>query len=116
MSNYTFFSKNDGEGTNLGNISQSAAQSYNLKDHGAPIQNDEARSVVLSGVSQGSVLVVSDSPDGSMTDDWCVIVALSDISNYTVASFEESYTDQSVRVTYFKHNGLDGKVSHLATA
>ncbi|MFN8002465.1 MAG: hypothetical protein U0X75_15765 [Acidobacteriota bacterium] len=113
---YTFYSGNNATGTNLGSVSESQGQSYNLTQSGAPIKNDEARSVILSNVSDGATLIVSDDPNGSMTDDWCVIVALKNLTSYTVGSFESSYQDASVRVTYFKNNGLDGKVSHIATA
>lgn len=116
MGQYIFYSDNGGGGNKLGSIDSSGGQSYNLKDSEPPIQNDEARSVVLQGVDAGSILIVSDSPNGCMDDDWCVIEVLQNIDNYTVPSFEQPINEQWLRLTYFKFNGLDGKVSHLATA
>jgi len=80
--------------------------------------NDEARSVSISGSIAGRYVTVYDSPSASTSDDWCEIYVKQDIptsATYIVFSFETSYEDAYVRVTYHSNNGLDGKVSNIFT-
>jgi hypothetical protein len=78
-----------------------------------PRQNDEARSVKLLNVRTRSVISVFDSPSGSTTDDFCVIQVKRSAPEYTVGTFERSYEDEYVLVSYARKNGLDGKVSRI---
>jgi hypothetical protein len=78
-----------------------------------PRQNDEARSVKLLNVRTRSVISVFDSPSGSTTDDFCVIQVKRSAPEYTVGTFERSYEDEYVLVSYAHKNGLDDKVSRI---
>lgn len=75
--------------------------------------NDEARSAKLLNVRVGAVITVYDSPDGSTNDDFCVIRVKKSSPEYTVATFERSYDDEYVSVSFARNNGLDGKVSRI---
>jgi hypothetical protein len=78
-----------------------------------PCDNDEARSLKLYNVPAGRVIRLFDSPSGAREDDWVEIEALRDIAERTVPTFERSSTDATLRVSYFRNNGLDGKVSRF---
>lgn len=78
------------------------------------IPNDEARSLLLVGVRAGAVITLYDSKSWSTGDDYCVIRVKRLIGNRCViGSFERSYEDDDVQVTYYRNNGLDGKVSSM---
>ena len=78
-----------------------------------PKHNDEARSVKLLDVRPGCVIGVYDHTDASTNDDFCIIVVKSRVAEYTVETFERSYENETVRVSYARKNGLDGKVSRI---
>lgn len=82
----------------------------------ADCDNDEARSLTLRGVPAGTVVRLFDDPDGGRGDDWTEIEVLRDVSARVIGTFERSTSDADVRVTYHRHNGLDGKVSRLEVA
>ncbi len=75
--------------------------------------NDEARSLKLLDVRVGAVIAVYDSPDGSTNDDYCIIRVKRSTPEYTVPTFERSYDDEYVSVSFARNNGLDGKVSRI---
>ena len=52
-------------------------------------------------------------PKGKLDDDWCQIEVIGKQDEYTVDSFEHSYADSVVKVTFHRNNGLDGKVSMI---
>jgi hypothetical protein len=116
MGNFAFYEGYGGSQNKLGNdVSDAAGQSYNLtKPNPTHIPNDEARSVVLYNVRVGAVLSVYDNAEGKTDDDWCEIVVKRLVQQETVASFEETYENENVRVTYHRQNGLNGKVSHIS--
>ena len=78
--------------------------------------NDEARSIVLHDIPAGRVIRLYDSPSGSTDDDWVRIRVLQPVTEYVIPTFEQSFEDASVHVTYYPDNGLDGKVSRLVTS
>ncbi len=82
-------------------------------EQNARVPNDEARSCKLLNVRAGAIITVYDSPDGSLRDDFCVIRVIRSDAEYTVGTFERSYDDESVSVSYARKNGLDGKVSRI---
>lgn len=116
MGQFAFFEGNGGTQDKLGNdVSDAPGQSYNLKQpNPTDIPNDEARSVVLYNVRAGAVLSVYDNPNGDTDDDWCEIVVKRQVQQETVDSFEITYENENLRVTYHRKNGLDGKVSHIS--
>jgi hypothetical protein len=77
------------------------------------IENDEARSCSLHDLPVGAVVRFFDNPKGKKDDDWCEITVKKSHQQYCVGSFERTYEDDFVRVTYHKDNGLDGKVSRM---
>ncbi|NSL87675.1 hypothetical protein [Chitinophaga solisilvae] len=78
-----------------------------------PVKNDEIRSMKLYGVRAGCVITVYDSPDGSTSDDFSIINVKRISPEYTVATFERSYEDEYVVVSFIRNNGLDGKISRI---
>lgn len=79
-------------------------------------ENDEIRSLALRGIKKDTSIKLFDSPKESKSDDYTVIHVLRDIGlneRVVIDTLEESYKDADVDVTYNKHNGLDGKVSHI---
>ncbi|MFY0541978.1 hypothetical protein [Nannocystis pusilla] len=78
-----------------------------------PIHNDEIRSLKLYGVRAGAEIRLFDDPNGAMTDDFCIINVKRAVPEYVVDTFERSYEDDTVIVTFIRNNGLDGKVSRI---
>jgi hypothetical protein len=87
-------------------------QVYRFPDH-AECDNDEARSLVLHNVSAGTVVILYDSSDGNLDDDWLAIRVKQDILTTSINTFQRSYSDANVDVIYAGDNDLDGKVSRL---
>jgi hypothetical protein len=50
---------------------------------------------------------------GRTTDDFCVIQVKRSAPEYIVGTFERSYEDEYVLVSYARKNGLDGKLSRI---
>lgn len=89
---------------------------WDIRLKAAGCENDETRSLALRGVKKGTSIKVFDQPNASKSDDYIVINVLRDIGlseRVVVGSYERSYTNADVEVTYHPHNGLDGKVSHI---
>jgi len=77
------------------------------------VPNDEARSAKLLDVRVGALVTVYDDKNGSEKDDFCRIKVKRSSSEYTVDTFERSYEDDFVLVSYGRKDGLDGKVSRI---
>jgi hypothetical protein len=107
MGQIVFYEGNGGSQDIVQTIDDAAGQDFQ------PRQNDEARSVKLLDVRPGCVLSVFDSRSGSTTDDFCVIQVKRRSPEYTVGTFERSYEDDDVIVSYARKDGLDGKVSRI---
>ncbi|KAF5428089.1 Ricin-type beta-trefoil lectin domain-containing protein [Candidatus Methanophagaceae archaeon] len=75
--------------------------------------NDEARSAELRWVKPGTIIKVYDDPDGDIGDDWTEIKVKMLFTSKVIGTFEHSYANDYVEVTYHTHNGLDGKVSRI---
>lgn len=78
-----------------------------------PVRNDEIRSAKLLDVRPGCEIRVFDSPDGATNDDYSIINVKRSNPEYVVPTFERSYEDEYVRVSFIRVNGLDGKVSRI---
>lgn len=79
-------------------------------------ENDEARSMSLSGVKKGTRITVFDNGDGNRSDDYAVIDIKRDIGireNVVIGSFENNTDNNDYQIVYNRNNGLDGKVSRL---
>ena len=82
----------------------------------AGCENDEARSVSLSGINAGTRITLFDSADGNREDDHLIIDVTRTISHsekVVVGSLEESRTTDAYRAVYVRNNGLNGKVSRV---
>lgn len=78
-----------------------------------PVKNDEIRSAKLLAVRPGCEIRVYDSPDGNTNDDFTIINVKRSNPDYIINTFERTYEDEYVRVTFIRNNGLDGKVSRI---
>ena len=79
-------------------------------------ENDEARSLSLSGMGKGTRITLSDSDDGNRNDDYTVINLKRDIGineHIVLPTFEADYNNSTYQVVNFRNNGLDGKVSRV---
>jgi len=92
-------------------INASVNQSLHLP--AGSCSNDEARSLVLFDLPAGRAVRLFDSPSGQTEDDWVEIEALQTVSQRTLSTFESSFNDGQLRVSFFRNNGLDGKVSRI---
>ena len=75
--------------------------------------NIEIRSVKLIEVREGCELMVFDSPDGSMNDDFCIIKVKKASPDYTVPVFDRTYEDEYVQVNYIRFNGFKEQVGRI---
>ncbi|NLR67593.1 hypothetical protein HGH92_25035 [Chitinophaga varians] len=78
-----------------------------------PAKHEQIRSMKLYGVRQGCRITVYDSPDGSTKDDFSVVNVKRTSPEYTVDTFERSYEDETVVVSFIRINSQDGKISRI---
>ena len=78
-----------------------------------PVRNDVIRSAKLLGVRPGCEIRVFDSPDATTNDDFSIINVKRSNPEYIIPSFERSYEDEYVRVSFIRVNGVDGQVSRI---
>ncbi|ELU8564823.1 metallophosphoesterase family protein [Vibrio parahaemolyticus] len=111
----TFYEGNGGSQNIVCTIPGNKSQEVNFKNDSYGCDNDEARSVVLSSMHAGTVIEVTDDPNGGHHDDYAVIHVKKDLlGSYTVDTFERSdMHNEQVTVYYYStgDNKLDGKVS-----
>ena len=87
-----------------------------LKLASAGCENDEARSLSLSGMDKGTRIRLYDHPDGNRKDDFVIIDVKRNIGKHehvVVSSFERSTDNSTYRQVYVRDNGLDGRVSRI---
>lgn len=116
-----FFEGNDAQETLVYSISDKKDEdSGKLSEN--ENENDEARSAKLIHVRKGCKITVFNDPEGKTDDDYCIIETLKEIPfEHIVRTFEKSYDDEYVRVSYtevgggwpWNTAGLDGKVSRI---
>jgi hypothetical protein len=93
-----------------------AGREYDLRLPSTGCENDEARSLALSGMKKGTRITVFDSPSGDTQDDYAIIDIKRDIrvdEKIVVRSFEQTYRHESYDIRFIRNNGLDGKVSRI---
>lgn len=78
-----------------------------------PVRNDAIRSAKMYDVRPGCEIRVYDSPDGTGDDDFCIVNVKRQAPEYVVGTFERSYEDEYVIVSFIRNNGLDGQVSRI---
>lgn len=90
------------------------AQTLSLPANGC--ENDEARSLSLTGIDKGTRITLFDSASGNRGDDHLIIDVTRDIGAHekvVVGSLEQSRTTDAYRAVYIRNNGLAGKVSRI---
>lgn len=112
MGEIIFYKDRNAGGETLGHMDDTPGQTFNFL-RGGPVPNDQASSLRLKNVRVGCIIKLYDHPRGSLTADWCQIEVLKSSPDYVVATFERTYTDEFVSVTFFHKNGLDGRVSRI---
>lgn len=90
-----------------------ADATYDFTDDDCGCDNDEARSVVLTGVVAGTRIRIYDDRDGGEGDDRAEIRVKRDIHRVVVGSFEANIDNDDLTLTYHRDNGLNGKVSRV---
>lgn len=111
---YQFYRGNYSTGGLIGEVGGCNSINYNLTNH--PWPNDEIRSIRIKEAVAGQVIKVYDDSGANTNDDWTEIVILQDIfaaNEQDIGTFEGSYSNAFVQVTYHENNGLDGKVSRI---
>lgn len=79
-------------------------------------ENDEAKSLILSGVAAGTRITLFDHPGGSRSDDYMTIDVKKNIptnARVLVPNFESDRETSDYRAVYIRNNGLNGKVSRI---
>lgn len=102
-----FYEGNNGSQNIVQTVEDTPGQNFR------PVKNDEIRSMKLYGVRAGCEITVYDSPDGAMNDDFTIVNVKKISPEYTVNTFERSYEDDTVIVSFIRNNGLDGKISRI---
>jgi hypothetical protein len=87
-----------------------------LRFPAAGCENDEARSVSLSGIDKGTRITLFDDASGNREDDHIIIDVTRNIGIHekvVVGSLEQNRTTDAYRAVYVRNNGLNGKVSRV---
>jgi hypothetical protein len=86
----------------------------NLSANGC--ENDEARSMSLSGVAKGTRIQLYDNASGNTQDDHMIVDIMRDIGIHervVLPSFEADVSNTHYRAVHNRNNGLNGKVSRV---
>ena len=102
-----FFDANNASGNVVQAVEDVPGQNFR------PAMNDAIRSCKLYNVRPGAEIRLFDDASGAMADDFCIIQVKRVAPEYTVETFERTYEDEYVRVTFIRNDGLDGKVSRI---
>lgn len=79
-------------------------------------ENDEARSVSLSGIDKGTRITLYDDASGNREEDHIVIDVTRNIGTHekvVIGTLEQNRTTDAYRAVYVRNNGLNGKVSRV---
>jgi hypothetical protein len=79
-------------------------------------ENDEAKSLTLSGVAKGTRISLFDNANGSTQDDHLIIDVKRDIGikeRVLLPNFEANYNNNDFKAVYQRNNGLNGKMSRI---
>ena len=75
--------------------------------------NDKARSGRLENVVAGTVFRLYDAASGSTDDDYAVLTAKRNIVSSNIPSFENPAENADYQLSFYRKNGLDGKISRV---
>ena len=84
---------------------------HNLTSDNYGCENDEARSLLLRNVPQGTVITVYDSSNCSQGDDYTIITVTRNTAWSVVNTFESDFSDNYLHSNYRTAGDIDGKVS-----
>ena len=105
------FHEND-NGTNIvGVLLDNTYNGFNVRDKNW--QNDAIRSVRLKYVSAGTMIRLFDHKHGKRNDDWVEIFVKKPGKSILVTNLERNFENEYYKQVYHRHNGLNGKVSHV---
>ncbi|HEX8593535.1 MAG TPA: hypothetical protein VF682_09680 [Pseudomonas sp.] len=79
-------------------------------------ENDEARSMSISGLKKGTRIIAFDDGNGDRSDDYTIVDIKRDIGtdeDIVLGSFETNVNNDTLQAVYIRNNGLDGKVSRI---
>ncbi|HXQ99689.1 MAG TPA: hypothetical protein VN798_04805 [Pseudomonas sp.] len=82
----------------------------------AGCENDEARSLSLSGIDRGTRIKLFDSASGNREDDHVIIDVKRNIGldeRIVIPSFQQTVDNSHYQMVYVRNNGLDGKISRI---
>jgi hypothetical protein len=104
-----FYEGNDATQSMVQAVEDTPGQSFH------PVHNGPIRSAKLLSVRPGCAIYVYKSPDGSESEDFCIINTKRKSPEYIVNTFERSYEDEYVRVTYVRSGGgdINGNVGRI---
>lgn len=107
------YSGDDLEGNIVCSFDISGSQTINFKSKDI-CENDEIRSVSLLNMSTGKQVELYDSPDRSTNDDYIRIYSRQNNMGWVdIGDLEKSQYNSKVNVTFYRDNGLSGKVSSI---
>ncbi|GFM71291.1 hypothetical protein PSCICL_22830 [Pseudomonas cichorii] len=79
-------------------------------------ENDEAKSMTLSGITKGTRITLYDNPNGRRSDDYAVIDIKRDIGineSVLIPKFDKSRKNADYQMVFASNNNLNGKVSRI---
>lgn len=97
-----FYEGNGGTQNIVCTISASTDVKTDFNNDHYGCSNDEARSMMLSGLILGSTIAVFDGKWDTTGDDWATVYVEQSSLRYVVDTFHTSYEDEFVKVTYHK--------------
>jgi hypothetical protein len=82
----------------------------------AGCENDEARSLSLTGIDKGTRISLFDSASANREDDHVIIDIKRNIGMHervVISTFEKTENNSTYQMVFARNNGLDGKVSRI---
>ncbi len=113
-----FYEGNNATQNLVCSLSAATDRTVKFTDDNSYCANDEARSLVLYDVPAGRIIRLYDNTDGNdgqgnRKEAWAEIVVKQAVKKKVIPTFENSFEDDDVRVTYHRNDNLNGKVSRV---
>ena len=102
-----FYEGNNGSGNIVQTVEDTPGQNFR------PVNNETIRSAKLYGVRSGCEVLLYDDPNGNTNEDFCIVNVKRVSAEYTINTFERSYEDEYVVVSYIRDNGQDGTIHRI---
>jgi hypothetical protein len=102
-----FYDEKNGSGNIVQTVEDIPGQNF------TPAGHDAIKSAKFYNVRPGCEVALYDSPDGNMDDDFCLVNVKKTTPEYTVNTFQRSYDDDIVTVTFIRENGTDKEISRI---